>query len=325
MVGFNIHRWSLYTWLTGCLAAAGLAVSSIARAAEVTALVAPAGSSAGGWLLALASAAVAAGLGAFYWKRNNAVVYRGAPALAPVSRAQFQSAVERINAAPTPELASIDWDGPVARPAARAPLVPETAPEAAPSADMPVQPPVPRAAQRVLLDGKCQRILDRYIGARFKGVAAHAEDLLDSPRIIKAARLLFEDGRGDRAVELLALAQEVNPAESSTALAQLELLFLERDAAGYVRAAKRFARSRPASDHWPEISELARGLGVADEAFADRGMRKSNFPRYGPWPGLPNWIQGPWDLTGEVTLAELHFRMKSKDDTAVAEAKLRIA
>jgi hypothetical protein len=30
---------------------------------------------------------------------------------------------------------------------------------------------------------------------------------------------------------------------------------------------------------------------------------------YGPWPHLPNWIQAPWDLTGEVIAADFHRAM----------------
>jgi len=153
------------------------------------------------------------------------------------------------------------------------------------------------------------KILDRYITARFAGIATGAGDLGDSARVVKAARLLFEDGQGERGLELLQVASDLHPSDDAMRLARFELLFLERDVQGYRRAVERFHHDRPGSPQWPEIRELGRKLGLEGELFRDQGVRDNAFPQYGPWPGLPNWIQAPWDLSGEVAMAELHARM----------------
>jgi hypothetical protein len=96
----------------------------------------------------------------------------------------------------------------------------------------------------------------------------------------------------------------------------LEILFLGTDPAGYARAARRFASSHPASDNWPQIRQLGRKLGLDDSVITEGLSHVDRYPNYGPWGGLPNWIQAPWDLTGDAALAELHARLKT--DTAIA-------
>ena len=48
------------------------------------------------------------------------------------------------------------------------------------------------------------------------------------------------------------------------------------------------------------------------------------YPNYGPWQGLPNWIQAPWDLTSDAALAELHARLKT-DPRANEDIRRRAA
>jgi hypothetical protein len=149
------------------------------------------------------------------------------------------------------------------------------------------------------------RIRDRYIGARFPGVASNMADLADDWKVIKTARLYLEDGLRRRAVELLDSAVESHPAVESLWLARHELAFLMRDAEAFHQCARGFCREHPRSDAWPEVRELGRALGLGGGLFQDLGIRDPAPGHYGPWPTLPNWLQGPWDLTAELRLADL--------------------
>ena len=61
---------------------------------------------------------------------------------------------------------------------------------------------------------------ERYIAARFCGVARGAADLRSPDAVIKAARLYFEEERSDLAVELLAIAEEESGGEPAFVLAR---------------------------------------------------------------------------------------------------------
>jgi hypothetical protein len=159
----------------------------------------------------------------------------------------------------------------------------------------------PRSAQRA-------RIRDRYLAARFPGVARTAADLLEAERVIHAARLYFEECKSDRALELLGLAVAQCPKDESLPLAQLEIAFLTQDPALYVGLATRFHDAHPASAHWSEVGRLGRALAPGDALFGDAGGPRDT-DHYGPWPDMPNWIQAPWDLTAEVRATEFHQAM----------------
>jgi len=159
---------------------------------------------------------------------------------------------------------------------------------------------------------KRRKIRDRYIGIRFAGVAHSAEDLEDTPRVIKAARLAFEEGLVDTALELLELAIEQSGREPALWLAELEILFLMRDAPQFVASARAFRHAFPKSAEWPEVSRLGRALAPDEPLFGARqGERRHE--RYGPWPDLPNWIRAPWDLTSEVDAADFHRALVQGD------------
>jgi hypothetical protein len=160
-------------------------------------------------------------------------------------------------------------------------------------------------------DAKERRIRDRYIGARFPGVARSAADLEAAGRVIKAARLFFEDGDIESALELLDLAIEQDSRAEALWLAQLEIVFLARDAGRFIECARAFHAMHPASEAWNEVSRLGRALAPGHELFgAESGPR--DHEHYGPWPDLPNWIQANWDLTAEVTAADFHRLMKRR-------------
>lgn len=155
-------------------------------------------------------------------------------------------------------------------------------------------------------DAKRRKIRDRYVGTRFPGVVTCSSDLESAERVIKAARLYFEEERNDAALELLELAVEECPRETSLWLARLEILFLIRDTAGYAEAARDFNREHPgAEEAWAEVCRLGRALAPEETLFgARKGPR--DHEHYGPWPHTPNWIQAPWDLTAEIIAADFH-------------------
>ena len=155
------------------------------------------------------------------------------------------------------------------------------------------------------LESRRLRIRDRYLSARFPGVLRGAADLADAPRIVKAARLYFEEDDAATAVELLQLACDEAPREASLWLARLEILFLVRDAVGFTACARDFRRAHPRHAGWAEVIRLGRALSPEEPLFREgAGVRPHE--HYGPWPDLPNWIDAPWDLTAEVQAADFH-------------------
>jgi hypothetical protein len=192
-----------------------------------------------------------------------------------------------------PELPLIEWDGDRARPCEPQPSSSEA------SAD---------ESDPRHLEPRRRRIRDRYISARFPGVARSGSDLAVVSRVVKAARLYFEEDEGEMALELLQLAIEEAPHESALRLARLELLFLARDREGFVHAAREFNAAHPFHDAWTEVARLGRAIAPDEPLFgAVSGPRDHD--HYGPWPHLPNWIQAPWDLTGEIVAADFHRAM----------------
>ena len=167
-------------------------------------------------------------------------------------------------------------------------------------------------------DAKRRKIRDRYVSTRFPGVAECSTDLESAERVIKAARLYFEEERNDAALELLALAVEECPREMSLWLARIEILFLIRDAEGFAATARDFHREHPgAEDSWAEICRLGRALAPGESLFgARKGPRDHD--HYGPWPHTPNWIQAPWDLTAEIAAADFHRAVSRLSPRAAA-------
>ncbi len=158
-------------------------------------------------------------------------------------------------------------------------------------------------------ESRRRKILDRYIGTRFPGVARCASDLEAVERVIKSARLYFEEDRADAGLELLELAIAECPRDASLWLARLEILYLVRDAAGFTETACAFRAAHPSHDAWTEVMRLGRALAPNESLFGvRRGPR--DHEHYGPWPHTPNWIQAPWDLTADVAACDFHRAMR---------------
>jgi hypothetical protein len=228
------------------------------------------------------------------------------PALveSPVDMSKLLAAVKV-----TPELAAIEWDGDRARaaPAPRElpPLEMTGAAAAAAVAEDEEDFLLPSEFDPAALDPRRRKIRERYIAARFPGVARTLADLQSSDRVIKAARLFFEDDEPELALELLDIAAQEAPHESPIWLARLEILFLTRDAEGFVAAARAFRQGHPRHEQWPEVERLGRAL-VPGEALFGATIGPRDHEHYGPWPHTPNWIQAPWDLTPEIAAADFH-------------------
>jgi hypothetical protein len=168
----------------------------------------------------------------------------------------------------------------------------------------------PQAARAISSDLILQRKLrDRYIAARFPCTAQSSADLENPDRMIKAARLFFEEQQPDRAMELLSLAIEQCPAVESLRLAQLEIAFLMRDGGSYRTLALEFRKSHPASKDWEQVARLGRSITPEEAAFASLAGTTPDV-NDGPWPDTPNWIHASWDLTSEVLAVDFHCAMK---------------
>lgn len=201
-----------------------------------------------------------------------------------------------------PELSTIEWDGDRSRAAAPVAMTPDARMTVANEAiaDDAQDDLLPSEFDPAALDPRHRKIRDRYISARFPGIDLHSSD-----RVIKSARLYFEDEQAELAIELLDMAAQEVPHDSALWLARLELLFLMRDADGFVAAARAFRKSHPRHEAWPEVERLGRALVPGEPLFGETCAPRDH-DHYGPWPHTPNWIQAPWDLTPEIAAADFH-------------------
>lgn len=234
--------------------------------------------------------------------RVEPVVFQPAPK--PVEQDDRGIDVDKLlaatrNAAPV-ELSIIEWDGDAGASVALEPSPATGSDEAAAAEDNPAG-----------YDARSRRIRDRYIGARFPGVARSSADLEKPDRVVKSARLYFEDGQSETALELLDVAIEQDSRAAPLWLAQLEILFLTRNAPRFIETARAFRAMHPASEAWNEIARLGRALAPTESLFGPAAGPRDH-DHYGPWPDLPNWIQANWDLTAEVVASDFHRILKQR-------------
>jgi hypothetical protein len=185
----------------------------------------------------------------------------------------------------------------------------EWAAEAPAGANETVVAEAPAAPAEATADTHSRRIRERYLSARFPGVVHKIADLESPARVVKAARLYFEDGELEMAIELLDAAIQQNSRAESVWLAELEILFLARDAARFVECARAFRALHAGSAAWGEVARLGAALAPTEAMFVS-GAFATSHAHYGPWPDLPNWIQANWDLTAEIIAGDFHRSMR---------------
>lgn len=153
------------------------------------------------------------------------------------------------------------------------------------------------------------RVRERYIAARFPGLAGGAAVLAHTGAAIKAARLFHEDLQAERANELLALAIQQSPDEVALRLAQIQIAFLARDAELFTGFARTFLATFPDHPEWDEIARLGRALAPAEELFA---ADRPHGPRAESCSENPGWLYDSWDLTSDVLAADFHRSLANR-------------
>lgn len=233
-------------------------------------------------------------------------------AIAGITPARKPQAPPQAVSVEPPDLVLLEWDFD----ATGKPVAPSE-PEASSTAQAPATPGEPdpsdmsptRGVEPAARDALRQKLRDRYIAARFSGMAKSSSDLDDAGRVIKGVRLYFEEDKLDRADEFLemAIAQASDP--KPLRLARLELAFLRRDAVQFTEFARDFRRCHPDCPEWLEVSRLGRALAPTETRLFGNAQGARAHDNYGPWPDMPNWLQASWDLTAEVLRADFHREM----------------
>jgi len=245
-----------------------------------------------------------------FWRRSPARLRAAAPAEPVKPQVDFERILAGVR--DTPQLQMIEWSGDGETSPAPAPAQQEAA------ASFETEE---RAFDASALDARSRKIRDRYIAARFPGIAKSGADLTDEEEVIRAARLLFEDERAWDAIELLELAIEERPANTGAWLARLEILYLVRDAAGFVDAVRAYrAHHGVEAQAWSEICRLGRALAPQDSLFEGE-VAVRDHEHYGPWPHTPNWIRAPWDLTAEIAGVDFHHAVRRANCAAQAASR----
>ena len=182
----------------------------------------------------------------------------------------------------------------------------------------------PRAQRVSVLDDPArQRVRDRYVAARFPGVARSSADLAKVKEVIKAANLYFEDGDVARSEELLDLAAALQPEPEGIWLARLELALLMLDSESYRVTALRFRTHHPASASWPEIVAVARTLCLTGEPFCNYDER-GGLANY-PTPLSPNWLRDSWELAPKFKPADLRASIMADEHSLYSPPAQKVA
>jgi len=153
---------------------------------------------------------------------------------------------------------------------------------------------------------------DRYLAVRFPGAPHTVDELRDSATVIKAARLYFEDEDLDRAASCSSSRQTPTRRTSRPGSPPRDAI-PQRKAPAFTRLAKRFHEHFPNSGRWSEILRLGLRLARRNRP-SSTPIRASRHRRtLRRVPQVQNWIQAPFDLTGDVLAAEFHAKMRGGD------------
>ncbi|HSJ98976.1 MAG TPA: hypothetical protein VLC53_18010, partial [Myxococcota bacterium] len=140
--------------------------------------------------------------------------------------------------------------------------------------------------------------------------------------VVKAARLLHEDGAVARAIELLRLAIEDRPAEARPWLALFEIFRLERAAPEFAELARHFRTRHGAGPTWSQVQRVGREIEPGNELYRPGpvdGLRTigphEGRSRAGPAaaadfePQAENWLEAPMDFDDRILAVELRRRL----------------
>jgi pilus assembly protein FimV len=172
----------------------------------------------------------------------------------------------------------------------------------------------PAAATRVPAEDHAE-LRRRYMEERFPEIVNGTLVLEDERSVVKAARLLYEDGTAPRAIELLQFAIEQDAEALHPWLALFEIFRLEKLEGEFGRLAARFSERHGATDEWRKVRSVGRSL--------DPGNPLYQGTEYGAPadPEAEGWLRSPSDDAGRALAGELRAKLLS--EAGVKEADLR--
>gem|GEM_PF-2089792 len=178
--------------------------------------------------------------------------------------------------------------------------------------DIPSEP-VPQIATRVPAEDNVE-LRRRYIEERFPEIANGAVVLDDPLSVVKAARLLHDDGAIARAVELLQFAIEREPDAMPAWLALFALFRLQGLSGEFAELARRFAERHGASDEWRDVRAIGRTLDPANPLYEGEEVVAAIDG------GPEGWLHGADDTSRGGLAAELRSRLM--DEASVTDTDL---
>jgi len=170
----------------------------------------------------------------------------------------------------------------------------------------------------------------RYIEERFPEISGGTIVLDDPDSVVKAARLLYEDGAIPRAVELLQFAVEEQPTAMKPWLALFEIFRLEALVGEFGTLAARFREHHGASENWQKVQFIGRELDPQNPLYHD--APQAHLETIGPLqaaraaaavtfdPLSENWLNAPMDFTNAALAATLRSALLA--DAGIQEADL---
>jgi pilus assembly protein FimV len=168
----------------------------------------------------------------------------------------------------------------------------------------------------------------RYIEERFPEIAGGTIAPGDPESVVKAARLLYEDGAVARAVELLQFAVEETPASMKPWLALFEIFRLEGLTGEFAELAGRFREHHAASDNWRKVQFIGREFDPQNPLYRDESFNSLETighpaPKRGPVtfdPLAENWLNAPMDFTTDALTSGLRTALLA--DAGLQESDL---
>ena len=183
-----------------------------------------------------------------------------------------------------------------------------------PRADAEVgEAPLQEAATRVPAEDNLE-LRRRYIEERFPEIANGAVVLDDARSMVKAARLLYDDGAIARAIELLQFAIEQDADAMPAWLALFAIFRLQGLSGEFAELARRFAERHGASDEWSDVRAIGRTLDPGNPLYEGEEVVAA---MHG---GPEGWLRGPGDAPASPLAGELRSRLMA--EASITDADL---